>query len=309
MTTSDTTPNVSEDQVIAWFDELSNWGRWGPDDELGTLNHLSSDATRHAASSVTEGRVISCSRRITPATNRPGEPVLHLMMSAGDDAPASGSSATTDWLGIGCHGTAVTHLDAHSHLVWNRKIYNGRDSATVSVRGAQHGSVEAAADGIAARGVLLDIARLRGGPVPAGEAITARELDACFAAQQLEPGVGDVLLVRFGRDELPGAAFFDGHAPLPGLAADCVPWLHRQRVAVLGTDYVSDALPSPYPRVGLPVHTVGIVAMGLWIIDNAELGALSAVCAELGRWSFFMTVAALRIARATGSPVNPIAVL
>jgi kynurenine formamidase len=309
MAASETTSLVLEEEVIGWFGELSNWGRWGLEDELGTLNHLSRDATRAAAQSVSEGRVVACSHRITPATNHPGEPVLHMMMSAGDAAPAEGPGSTTDWLGIGCHGTAVTHLDAHSHLVWNRKIYNGRDSSTVSARGALHGSVETAAAGIAGRGVLADIARHRGEAVGAGEAVSVHELAACLDEQRVEPASGDVLLVRFGRDLLAESLHFDGDAALPGLAADCLPWLHRNNIAVLATVFVSDALPSPYPHVGLPVHTVGIVAMGLWILDNAALGPLSIACTEADRWSFFVSIAALRIARATGSPVNPIAVL
>jgi len=230
-----------------------------------------------------------------------------MMMSAGDDAPEHGPASTTDWIGIGCHGTAVTHLDAHSHLVWNRRIYNGHDSGTVSSRGAQYGSVEAAAGGVVGRGVLVDMARSRGGPLGAGDAVSAAEVVACLNAEGVKPEPGDIVMVRFGRDLQHGAPTMD--ASLPGLAADCVPWLYEHDVAVLATDYVSDAIPSPYPRVGLPVHTVGIVAMGLWILDNAELGPLSAECQKLGRWTFLTTIAPLRIARSTGSPVNPLAVL
>ncbi len=300
----------TEETLLGYFDELSNWGRFGASDEQGTLNHLTPERRVDAARLVREGRVVGCGRSITAKSDRPGSPVLHLMMSDGADAPDDGASSTVDWLGIGWHGVTVTHLDAHSHMLWRRRMYGGRDASAVTARhGATAGGVDAAGDGIAGRGVLLDVAGRRGRPVAPGESVGPDELDRCAEAAGVRLEAGDLVLVRFGRSETGTAASLDDEAGLPGLGARCLPWLHEHRVAVLGTDYVADATPSPYERLGLPVHTVGIVAMGLWIVDNLELERLGAECREARRWEFFFTVSPLRIARGTGSPVNPMAVL
>ena len=171
--------------------------------------------------------------------------------------------------------------------------------------------MEAVRDGIVGRGVLLDIPRLRGKSwLEPDEAVFPEDLEAAGQACGVEVGTGDILLCRFGmiarRDALgPSKEVF---AHRPGLHAACAPWLHRRQVAALGSDTAQDLFPSGYPSLRAPLHQVGIVAMGLSLIDNCDLEALAATCERLGRWEFMLTLGPLRIENGTGSPVNPLAI-
>ncbi len=159
------------------------------------------------------------------------------------------------------------------------------------------------------RGVLLDVPRLRGAPwLEPGEPIHVADLEAAEAAAGLRVEAGDLLLVRTGR-----WAYRDAHGPwdpherLAGLHACCLPWLHERRVAALGSDGVSDVVPSRAEGYRLPIHAIAIPILGLHLLDNLELEALGEACREEGRWEFLLTVAPLVIERGTASPVNPIA--
>jgi kynurenine formamidase len=178
--------------------------------------------------------------------------------------------------------------------------------------GARYGSVEAAGRGILSRGVLLDTPRCLGREyLNAGEAIMPSDIDRCLAEQGVEVRPGDFLLVRTGRDPRTAATGItnpeaDGTA---GLHATCANWLRAVDIAALGSDSVNDVIPSGIPAFGMPIHTVGLVAMGLWLLDNAYLEELAPACAKLGRWEFLITLAPLLFKNSTGSPVNPTAVL
>ena len=167
-------------------------------------------------------------------------------------------------------------------------------------------------DGVVGRGVLLDIPALRGVPwLEPGDAVHPEDLERAEQAAGLRVSSGDVLLCRFGtvarRNALgPSKEVFEHRA---GLHASCVPWLHDREVAVLGSDSAQDLYPSGYRQLRAPVHQVGIVAMGLWLLDNCDLEPLADACREAGRWAFLFTMGPLRMTNATGSPVNPIAVL
>jgi kynurenine formamidase len=171
-------------------------------------------------------------------------------------------------------------------------------------------SIELRQDGVVSRGVLLDVARLRGVDwLEPGDGILPGELEAAEAAQGVRVEEGDILLVRTGhlhrRNE-------EGPRPLaggwPGLSAACLPWLRERGVAVLGGDPVSDVVPSGFPSMPQPLHQIGIPHMGLWLLDNCNMEELTHACQERGRWEFLFTIAPLRIQYGTGSPVNPIAV-
>jgi kynurenine formamidase len=177
--------------------------------------------------------------------------------------------------------------------------------------GAMRNSIMVAGEGIVSRGVLLDLPRLRGVPwLPGGERITPDELMAAEQAQGVRVEAGDILLVAGGRDarrekEGPWSPLEGG---LAGLHPECIPWLHERDIAVLGSDGISDPLPgSGIERWPIPVHQCTLVAMGVHLLDNLMLGRLMEACARLRRWEFLFTVAPLRVDRATGSPVNPIA--
>ena len=313
-----TRPLPSEAEVHEYVRTLSNWGRWGPEDELGTVNLITPEKRRQAASLVRDGVTVSCSRPIVtgPALDATSPPI-HYMTSSGEgyarsDAPSGGMQGSGDFIGMAFHGFSVTHLDSLCHIFWNGEMYNGRSSALVTTReGATKQSIEVLQDGVVSRGVLLDIARLKGvdwmGP---GEGATPADLEAAEASQGVRVESGDILLVRTGhlrrRNEEGPRPLSDGW---PGLHASCLPWLHERGVAVLAGEPVSDVVPSGYPSLAQPIHQIAIPHMGLWLLDNCNMEELTQACAERGRWEFLFTIAPLRIRYGTGSPVNPIAML
>jgi len=300
------------------FDEVSNWGRWGWEDERGTLNYLTPERIAAAGRLVKTGRQVSCARDfpVAPGPENP-TPALHHIVMGGDDPCAHGVpglEVSLDFIGIAYHGLASSHIDALCHVFVEGKMYNGFPATDVRSTGARHNSIMAAKDGIVGRGVLLDIPRLRGEPfVALDRPVTAADLTAAETAQGVRVGEGDILLVSVGRDEQkrqqphrPGEEY-----ALAGLDPECIPWLHKRRIAVLGSDAVHDPSPPVHPIEGwrIPVHMCALGGMGLHLLDNLHLADLEKVCAAEKRWEFLLTIAPLRIARGTGSPVNPIAVL
>ncbi|HJM74429.1 MAG TPA: cyclase family protein [Dehalococcoidia bacterium] len=310
----------SEAEVMSWFETLSNWGRWGDDDLMGTLNLITPEKRAQAAGLVSEGTQVSCAWTITYARDADAvSPPRHFMLSAGDvEVPDDqlGRTNALDAFLISPHGFTVTHLDAPSHTFWRsregeqRTMFNGVPANRVRVRdGATEGSVELAGDGIVSRGVLLDIPRLRGADwLEPGTAIAPEELEAAEAAQGVRVEPGDVLFIRTGyprlRDELGPQPFASGH---PGPDARCVPWVRERDVALLGCDVANDVRPLEFPLIGGPFHGIGMGAIGLWLLDNCNHEALAEECARLERWEFLVTIAALKLQNGTGSPVNPIA--
>ena len=159
---------VNEDQLLGWVDSLSNWGRWGDDDELGTLNNLSPELTKRALALVEDGTTVSCAAPLTfnQAELDVPRPPVHYMVGAGEayrpgDGP--GRQVAMDFFGLIFHGHTVTHLDSHAHFMWDGYLYNGRPSSSVKIReGATEGDITIAHKGIVTRGILVDAARGRG---------------------------------------------------------------------------------------------------------------------------------------------------
>ena len=312
----------SEEQVLAWFDDLSNWGRWGEDDRLGTLNHLTPAKRVAAAQLVREGFSVSCSWDIRTG-RQPGATVesQRYMLSTGLGLEEEGrrglmgegrAGGAQEYIGMVFHGLDVTHLDSLAHLFWDGKMYGGAPASLVSDRqGALKHDVLAVSDGIVTRGVLLDIARLRGVDVlDADDQVYPEDLEAAeqAAGVRLEPG--DVLLMRTGEGgaRIDQKKNYNANKPRSGYQAACLPWMHERGIAMIGSDVAQDPTPTGYRTVSMPVHMVGIVAMGLWLIDNCQLEELAATCARLGRWEFQFALAPIRFQGVTGSPVNPLAV-
>jgi kynurenine formamidase len=309
----------TEDQVIRWFDELSNWGRWGREDVLGTLNLITPEKRAAAARLAREGLVVSCGRTISyeHSSDAP-DPPRHFMLRTGLTPPEPGSygrGSMGDHFTFTPHGITVTHLDAPSHSVWRsrpegpRTMYNGHPDTAVTMDGATIGSIELAGDGIVTRGVLLDIAGLHGVDwLEPGTPIFPEDLDAAEQRQGVRVEPGDALMVRNGhlarRNRLGPTGPRDTRA---GLQAACLPWLRQRDVALLSSDSAQDVGPYDYPNLGYPIHGVGMVAMGLWLLDNADTEPLVEACRRLGRWEFLFTVAPLKWQAGTASPVNPLA--
>jgi len=309
-----TKSNPSAEEVNRYMETLSNWGRWGPDDELGTMNYVTSEKRIAAAKLVQKGITVSCSRMLYPEVaqdvlNNP----LHFMMGTGTEAPENGMGGATDFIGLAFHGYHITHIDTFSHIFWNRKSYNGLDAGLVNAREkASKGGVQVLENGIVTRGVLLDIARLRGVQwMEPGDGIYPEDLEAAEKAQGVKVQPGDALLYRTG---WPKQREMEGPPPLPGrpgLAAASLPWIHERQVSLIGADAATDVAPTGFDTdllFPLPVHAVGICAMGLWIIDSGSYESLAEVCAQENRWEFLFVTSPLRWKNATGSPLNPVAI-
>ena len=294
------------------YDRLRVQPPWGPADSRGALNYLTAATRLAAVGEVKLGRSVSLGGRIDyRVTVDNPEPAQHEMTATGDSATVGGLCFGMDRVGMNIHGNADTHIDALSHVIFDSRLYNDRAPDIVSDTGASELSVAAAADGIVGRGVLLDVSRSRGVPwLEPGDHVTPDDLASAERNAQVRVGQGDVVFVRVGhhlrRDELGAWNTADARA---GLHPTAMAYLAERRIAVLGSDGNNDTAPSAVPGIDFPVHVLAIAALGIHLIDYLDLSALAPLCAELMRWSFLCVIAPLRLARATGSPVNPIAIL
>ena len=209
------------------------------------------------------------------------------------------------------HGNADTHIDALCHVLYDGAIYNDLPADTVTAHGANDLSISAAADGIVGRGVLLDVPRARGVRwLEPGDSVTADDLAAAERAQQVQVSQGDVVLVRVGhRLQREERGPCDVAATRAGLHPAALAYLAERKIGLLGGDGNNDTAPSVVQGVAFPVHVLAITGLGLHLLDYLDLSAIGAICAESRKWSFLCVVAPLRLAFATGSPVNPIAIV
>lgn len=309
----------TEAQVREYMRTLSNWGRWGAEDELGTVNLITPAKRVEAARLVRDGASVSCARPIVTdiAADTTFQP-LRFMVDSGEGRDTASPErvlqrrGASEFIGMVFHGYSITHVDAPSHYFWDGRLYNGRSCNLVTSReGATVASVEALRDGVVSRGLLLDVARTRGVRwMQAGEGVMPEDLEAAERAAGVRVGPGDILLVRTGyyARRLAEGPVHPLQAGSPALHVASCPWLRERGVAMIGSDTHNDIHPPPYPALGNSFHVVSLVAMGLWLIDNANLEELAQACAARGRWEFLLTIAPLRLRNVTGSPVNPIAV-
>ncbi|MCY4639510.1 MAG: cyclase family protein [Chloroflexi bacterium] len=308
-----TPPTVEE--YLADRERFKNWGRWGEDDELGTLNLITREVRRHASTLVRDGRAVSCSY---PVATRPGPrnpmPAQHFV--------SFGPANSGDYIGLSFHGVVNTHIDAlcHNYTGPGGEMYNGRPSSLVTSAGAAANSVDRMKEGIVTRGVLYDIPRLRGtGYVSLDSPIHGWDLEDAARAQGVEPRSGDAVLIRGSMEHFLAAhpEYDRMGAPMPGVHASCLEYLHEHDASLLGWDML-DASDQGYPGTiptpsgtlaSWPVHFMALPYMGMPLLDNAYLEPLAAACAEAGRYEFLFLTAPLIVPGGTGSPVNPIAVL
>lgn len=306
-TTADGSPDVpDEEELDALFEEVKNWGRWGWDDEKGTLNHITPAHTRESMGLVQNGRVVSTAHDLdTERSPKNYFPTVHMMLFMGFDNPPT----ATDQVTIVPHSFTVTHIDAVSHSNYGGVLYNGRSASTVVQRtGLQAGSILATKSGIVTRGVLLDVPASLGRPwLEPDEYITEADLQLAAEWAGVEVEQGDVLLVRSGVGAREAELGLEDISRRAGLSPSCVRWLHRHAVAVYGGDCF-ERLPLPYPDHPWAFHQIAQAAMGLILLDNVDVETLAAVCHEESRWEFQYIIAPLRIPGGTGSAVNPLAV-
>lgn len=303
-------PILSREEFDRMFDELRAWGRWSPADRGAwggvTARHVV-DATRLVRSGVTVPMAL-------PWNTVPGpdnaKPALHYMSDLGDvEAPEP--STHKDFLAVDYHGKAVSHLDALSHIAYRGQLFDGQVAKdVVGAGGARFGAVDSLGV-LATRGVLLDMPVVRGVDwLEPGDAVHAEDVLAAEKRLGVRIGDGDAVLLRsghFGRRRALGA--WDSGAASAGFHVDAMPLFAERGIALLGGDGDSDVRPSPVPGVHSPIHILAITAMGVPLLDNLDLEALSSACAEAGRYEFLLVIAPLNVPGGTGSPVNPVAVL
>ena len=303
----------TDEEYAAYPARFSNWSRWGDGDELGTLNLITDDVRRSAATLVREGRAVSLSRPLDtfagPANPYPAHHFIAMEQTGG----------MLDYFGMFIHGVTQTHVDALSHLGAHQhgEVYwNGAPFGPGRMPAGRRGTIEHWRDGIVTRGVLYDIPRLRGtGWVEAGAPVQGWDLADAAAAVGIEPRAGDAVIIRSGH-----GAYYDAHpgeSPTmtspSGVHASCVEFLHATDAAALVWDWQDaptdqQGLANPRPiSHPLHVHNVVLPYLGMPIVDNADLESLATTCDQLGRWEFQLLIAPLVIEGATGSPVNPIA--
>ena len=301
-----TPPSVEEYQ--AYKERFNNWGRWGDDDQLGTLNHISDEARRTATGLVRNGRTVSLANPLAtegvisgPRNPRPAD---HRM--------TVGPSSSGDYIGVSYHGFVNTHIDALCHIFTeeNGQLYNGRDSKLVTEERAYTNSVDYWRDGIVARGVLYDIPVMRGTDhVTLDDPVEGWQLQEWAERQHIVPRAGDVVLIRSGAEPFyrlnPDHEFGGVPSKNPGVGVSAIEFLYDTDAALLGWDLQEAGGQEQYGRI--PIHEVVIPHMGLPLLDNANFERLSELCAERGRYEFLLMIAPLVVIGGTGSPVNPIA--
>ena len=303
----------SPKEYAAYRERFSNWGRWGENDELGTLNFVTPAKRVEAASLVRDGRSISLSRPLDTHASPANPYPAHHFVAVGD------SGGMLDYFGLFIHGVTNTHIDAFCHLATEAgdTYYNGARMGPGHMPVTRTGTIEHWRHGVVTRGVLYDIPRLRGTDfVAPGEPVHGWELADAAAAQGVTPASGDAVLIRCGADayfrQTAGPQAFAFPA---GVHASAVEFLYETEAALLCWDFqdaptADQGIPNPggFP-MALHVHHILLPYMGMPIIDNADFEALSQACAALGRWTFQFVTAPLVLEGGTGSPVNPLAVL
>ena len=290
-----------------WMTDLSNWGRWGKDDEMGAMNLITPSKRKQAAGLVKEGASFSLARDAEKekALDNP-VPFGHHMTKTGFNNPGSSSG---DTFTISHHGYAHTHMDSLCHFFYKGKMFNGYSQELVTEQGAAKLSIRNFKNGIFTRGILMDIPALKGVDyLEPGTPIYPEDLDAWEKKAHLKAGSGDVVFIRTGRWALRDAKGpWEASKKSAGLYASCAKWLKSRDIAMLGSDAASDVMPSGIEGVAQPIHTLVLVAMGMPIFDNCDLELISKEANRRQRWEFLVTASPLAVPGATGSALNPIA--
>lgn len=296
-------------ELERWMQELSNWGRWGADDQLGALNTITPAKRRAAAMLVTEGTAVSLAHDLITerAADAPSPYVL-------DMGIFPERQVTRDRIDIDFHGGTFTHLDALCHVAYDGRFYNGVPYESATPEGCAKMGIDALADGIVTRAVLLDIPRLKGVPyLEPGTHVYREDIEAWERQAGVTVSPGDAVLLRTGRWARRAAVGPGGGS---GFDASFLPFLADRDVALLGSDTASEVgrVPGctsydPSPTMcWIPVHKFALVARGMNLFDNLDLEAAAETAARLNRWEFLLVAAPMRVPNGTGSPINPVAV-
>jgi len=285
----------------ALFQQVSNWGRWGKDDQLGSVNLVTAAKRKEAVALVKQG--ISVSLAHNPLTERAEDnsnPFEQTMLRGNN----------MDRYAVTYHGYAHSHIDALCHILYKEQTYNGYARADVNTdKGCTKLGIDNLKNGIVTRGVLIDIPRLRGVEyLEPGTAIYAEDVEAWEKKAGVKVGSGDVLLLRTGRwaRRAKNGPWNVGQNAA-GFHASIATWIKARGAAIVGSDAAEDVTPSLVEGVALPVHTLLITALGINLLDNQDLEAVAETAARLKRWDFMISVAPVPVTGGTGFPVNALA--
>jgi kynurenine formamidase len=299
-------PLLSKAQFERWKTELSNWGRWGKDDEVGALNLVTPAKRKRAAALVKEGVPVSMASPVdTEKAADNATPYEHTMISL---SPINAGER----LSVAYHGYRHTHLDAFSHRFFDGKMWNGfsRDEVT-SEGGAKKNSIYTVRNGIFTRGILVDVPLMKGVPyLEPGTRIYVDDLEAWEKRTGLKVSAGDAVFIRTGRwTRRAKVGPWNAAREAAGLDAFVIPWLYQRGVAVLGSETAQDAVPAPEGAevTVLPLHDFALVMLGVHLMDNVDLDAVARAASERKRWEFLLTAAPLPVTNGVGSVINPIA--
>jgi kynurenine formamidase len=302
--------NATRQDFDRLMKQLSNWGRWGKNDQLGAVNLITPAKRKQALGSVKEGFSVSMARtaEMEPAIDNP-RPIVHEMSRGrGGSIPPSDIGGASDTFFIAYHGVVHTHMDSFCHRMYKGEMYNGMPASEITDKACNMGSIFSFKDGIITRGVLMDIPRLKGVDyLEPGARIYPEDLDAWVKQAHLKIEPGDAVLIRTGRWARRQAKGAWNTSELAGLYITCAKWLHQRDAAILGSDAAEDVHPSGIEGIAEPIHALVLIAMGMPIFDNLDLEAVSKEAARRNRWDFLVTASPAAVPGATGSVLNPIA--
>jgi kynurenine formamidase len=316
------TENLDAATVRAWGERYSNWGRWGGEDQLGTLNFITPARLLEACALPDKGLVISCALPFDqegPQTGRHGRHnPIHTMIADGGDALAGAQDFLPGGFRYADDSVTMplqcgTQWDSLAHVFYDGLMYNGREIGLVTSRGAAANSIDAMKDGVVGRGVLLDLPRFKGVPwLDDGTPIYPDDLDACAESEGVAVESGDIVLVRTG---MMSRCLQDGSwkgycgGAAPGLSIYCGRWLYEREVAAIATDtWGVEVIPNETPDCFQPLHMIALRNTGLLFGEIFHLDRLAEACARDGNYAFLFSAPPLPITGAVASPINPLAI-
>lgn len=290
------------DEFDQLFNQVKNWGRWGPDDQLGAANLITDAKRKQAVSLARNGITVSLAHSPLKdvAPDNPN-PFNHTM----------NRGLTTDTYSVSYHGYAHSHVDALCHFLYKDQTYNGyRREDVLTEKGCAKLGIENLRNGIVTRGVLIDMPRLKKVPyLEPGTPVFVEDLEAWEKLAKVKIAPGDAIFLRTGRWARRAAVGpWSVARNAAGYHASVAPWLKERGVSFLGSDGAQDVVPALVEGINLPVHVLAITALGVDIFDNQDLEAVAETAAKLNRWEFLLSVAPVPVVGGTGFPANAIAV-
>jgi kynurenine formamidase len=303
-------PPLTKADIDRMAQKVSNAGRWGADDQLGTLNLITPAKRKQALALATHGTTVSLAHEQSTEKSDDNRQPLIQTIRPPNFKPGEATTFVFETYTMNYHGGYFTHMDALGHCFYDGISYNGATPEIASEHGLSKLSIMTSSNGVVTRGVLMDIPRLKNLPyLEPTDIVYPEDLDGWEKKAGIKVTSGDAIFIRTGRwARRKDKGSWNAASQGAGLHSSCAEWMHARDVGILGTDDVGDKAPSPVPGVFNPVHSLVLARMGTPMIDDCDLEAVSETANQLKRWTFLMMVAPMVIPTGTGSPVNPIAI-